>query len=167
MDPQKRRDPESAPHRFRAKIKNSVPTISPIHVLLDRLTHVKQTRPNRWQARCPAHDDRSPSLAITETAEGTILIKCWAGCGAGEIVGAVGLELKDLFPPRFDGAAHQGSKPPRYSALEVVKTVITEATILELAYRTLERGDELSLPDQGRVELAIQAIDSCREVVCR
>ena len=139
----------------------------PIDVLLDRLTHVKQTRPNRWQARCPAHDDRSPSLAITETSEGTILIKCWAGCGAGEIVGAVGLELRDLFPPRFDGAAYQGSKPPRYSAHEVVKTVITEATILELAYRTLERGDELSLPDQGRVELAIQAIDSCREVVCR
>ena len=139
----------------------------PIDVLLDRLSHVKQTRPGRWQARCPAHDDRSPSLAITETAEGTILIKCWAGCGAGEIVGAVGLELRDLFPPRFDGAAYQGSKAPRYSAHEVVKTVITEATILELAYRTLERGDALSLPDQGRVELAIQAIDSCREVVCR
>ena len=136
----------------------------PIDVLLDRLTFVKQTRPNRWQARCPAHDDRSPSLAITETSEGTILIKCWAGCGAGEIVGAVGLELKDLFPPRFDGAAYQGSKPPRYSATEVVKTVITEATILMLGYRTLERGDQLNDQDHARVELAIQAIDGCREV---
>ena len=140
----------------------------PIDVLLDRLTNVKQTRPNRWQARCPAHDDRSPSLGMTETPDGTVLIICRAGCYVGDVVASVGLELKDLFPPRFDGAAHQGSKPPRYSAIEVVKTVITEATILELAYRTLERGDELSLPDQGRVELAIQAINGCREVVsCR
>ena len=164
MDPQKRRDPESAPHRFRAQNKNSAPTISPIHVLLDRLTHVKQTRPNRWHARCPAHDDRSPSLGITETPDGTVLIICRAGCYVGDVVASVGLELKDLFPPRFDGAAYQGSKPPRYSAIEVVKTVITEATILELAYRTLERGDQLNDQDHARVELAIQAIDGCREV---
>ena len=61
---------------------------NPIDLLLDRLTGVKQTRPDRWQARCPAHDDRSPSLAVTETPDGTILIKCWAGCSAADVVGA-------------------------------------------------------------------------------
>lgn len=165
MRPSETRKPRPSGNRDAANIKHHSVTVSPIHQLLDKLDGVKQTRPNRWQARCPAHDDRSPSLAITETSEGTILVKCWAGCGAGEIVGAVGLELKDLFPPRFDGAVYQASKPPRYSAHEVVKTVITEATILELAYRTLERGDELSLPDQGRVWLAIDAIRNLREVV--
>ena len=149
----------------RAQSEARVFTFSPIDQVLERLDGVKQTRPDRWQARCPSHDDRSPSLAIAETSEGTILIKCWAGCSAPEIVNAVGLELKDLFPPRFDGTTHQASKPPRFSAHEVVKTVITEATILELAYRALERGDTLSLQDQGRVWLAIDAISNLREVV--
>lgn len=137
---------------------------NPIDTLLDRLTGVKATRQGRWQARCPAHDDRSPSLAITETSDGTVLIKCWAGCSASEIVGAVGLDLKDLFPTRFDGKDHRASKPPRYSAQEVVKTLVTESTILMLGYRALQRGDGLNQADQGRVETAIEAIDGCREV---
>lgn len=141
---------------------------NPIDLLLDRLSGVKQTRPDRYQARCPAHDDRSPSLAITETPDGTILLKCWAGCGAADIVAAVGLELKDLFPPRFDYQATSKGKAPRYSASEVVKTLITEATIIALGYRALQRGDELNQPDQGRVELAIGALDNLREVMtCR
>ena len=138
---------------------------SAIDLLLDRLSSVKQTRPDRWQARCPAHDDRSPSLAITETQDGTILVKCWAGCSAADIVGGVGLQLKDLFPPRFDGQTYQGSKPPRYSATEIVKTLVLESTILLLGYRALQRGEALDAQDEGRVELAIQAIESCREVV--
>ncbi|MGH9533815.1 MAG: AAA family ATPase [Terriglobales bacterium] len=33
-----------------------------------------------WLARCPAHDDRSPSLAIAEGAGGRTLVYCHAGC---------------------------------------------------------------------------------------
>jgi hypothetical protein len=56
---------------------------------------------DRWQARCPAHQDRSPSLTITDTREGTILIRCWAGCRTADVLSAVGLSFKDLFagPP--------------------------------------------------------------------
>jgi hypothetical protein len=137
---------------------------TPIDIMLGRLDGVKQIRPDRWQARCSAHDDRSPSLAISETPDGTILLKCWAGCAADAIVRALGLELKDLFPPRFDYQATSKGKAPRYSASEVVKTAVTEATIIALGYRALQRGEELSQPDQGRVELAIGALDNLREV---
>lgn len=140
----------------------------PIDLLLDRLDRVKQTRPDRWQAICPAHDDRSPSLVITETPDGTILIKCWAGCPADAIVESVGLNLRDLFPKSFDGQDYRPSNAPRYSAQEVVKTLLFEATIVELGYRSLQRGESLSAQDEGRVELAINAIENCREVVsCR
>jgi hypothetical protein len=142
----------------------SVPSTDPIHLLLDRLDCIRQTRPNRWTARCPAHDDRSPSLAITEAEDGTVLVKCWAGCSAEAIVGAVGLELKDLFPPRFDFQATNKGKAPRYSASEVVKTLMTESTILLLGYRALQRGEALNLHDQARVELAINVIENCSEV---
>lgn len=140
-------------------------THSPLHLLLDRLTGVKQTKTDRWQARCPAHDDRSPSLSVTETADGTLLIKCWAGCSAADIVSAIGLDLRDLFTPKFNGQTYRASKPPRYSASEVVKTVITEATILTLGYSALERGDALNAQDKNRVDLAIAAINNARETI--
>lgn len=47
-------------------------------------------------ARCPAHEDRSPSLSVTEGDEG-ILVKCHAGCLTEAVVEALGLEMKDLF----------------------------------------------------------------------
>ncbi len=60
--------------------------------------HGMRKQGNALLARCPAHDDHHPSLKITETDDGTVLLKCWAGCSTSEIVGAIGLELRDLFP---------------------------------------------------------------------
>jgi len=66
--------------------------------VLSCLGKVRPTGSNKWKACCPAHDDKSPSLAITETSDGTVLLKCWTGCTAQDIVSAIGLELRDLFP---------------------------------------------------------------------
>ena len=38
--------------------------------LLSRLDGVKQTGRNKWKAKCPAHDDNSPSLHIRECDDG-------------------------------------------------------------------------------------------------
>ncbi|MCD6674474.1 MAG: hypothetical protein LT106_16700 [Burkholderiaceae bacterium] len=47
------------------------------------------------------HDDRSPSLTISETADGKILVHDFgAGCPAAEILDAVGLDFAALFPER-------------------------------------------------------------------
>lgn len=67
--------------------------------LLARLDRVRQTGAGKWVARCPAHDDRGPSLSIRETPTGTVLLNDFAGCSAAAIVAALGLQLKDLFPP--------------------------------------------------------------------
>lgn len=75
-----------------------------VDALLARLDRVKritsQRGLHRWMACCPAHDDKTPTLSIAETASGTILLKCWAGCPAIDIVQAVGLTLADLFADR-------------------------------------------------------------------
>ncbi len=68
--------------------------------LLSLLDGVKRTAPGRWLACCPSHDDRHPSLSIRELDDGTLLLKDWAGCSVDQIVGALGLDLSDLFPPR-------------------------------------------------------------------
>ncbi|WP_053931954.1 virulence-associated protein E [Pseudomonas coronafaciens] len=66
--------------------------------VLSRLDKVKPAGAHKWKACCPAHDDRSPSLAISDTSDGTVLLRCWAGCSAKAIVEAIGLELRHLFP---------------------------------------------------------------------
>ena len=51
-----------------------------------------------WMARCPAHDDRSPSLSIADGAEGRILLTCFAGCAWAAIRDA--LQARSLWPIR-------------------------------------------------------------------
>jgi Toprim domain-containing protein len=68
--------------------------------LLGQLKGVKATGANQWMACCPAHEDSTPSLSISQAADGKVLLKCFAGCSAESIVTAVGLKLSDLFPER-------------------------------------------------------------------
>lgn len=53
-----------------------------------------------WMCRCPAHDDRNPSLSITTADDGRVLLHCHAGCDFAAIVGALGLTAADLAPPK-------------------------------------------------------------------
>ncbi|WP_254473277.1 toprim domain-containing protein [Bartonella sp. B1098] len=51
-------------------------------------------------ARCPAHDDRLPSLSITNGLDGRLLLTCYAGCSFREIIQAlrrIGLLGKQAF----------------------------------------------------------------------
>jgi len=64
---------------------------------LSRLEAVRG-RDGAWNARCPAHDDRDPSLSVTTGDDGRVLIHCHAGCGAVAVVEAVGLKISDLMP---------------------------------------------------------------------
>jgi len=56
----------------------------------------KRTGEGRYLARCPAHDDQTPSLSITETTD-RVLLKCFAGCSTDSILSAIGLTVSDLF----------------------------------------------------------------------
>ena len=68
--------------------------------LLDRLADVRPSGDRRWTARCPAHDDRRASLSLKQTADGTLLVRCHAGCETKAVVEAAGLRLRDLFAPQ-------------------------------------------------------------------
>jgi hypothetical protein len=51
-----------------------------------------------WLAKCPAHDDKKPSLSISAGADGRVLLHCFASCVVEAIVAALGLSMSDLFP---------------------------------------------------------------------
>ena len=71
-----------------------------IENLLSRLEKVKAKKANQWVACCPAHSDTTPSLAIAQTLDGRILLKCWSGCSALDVISAIGLDWSALFPPK-------------------------------------------------------------------
>ena len=64
--------------------------------LLTKFSTVKKTK-SGWSARCPAHDDGTASLSISEGRDGRVLLHCHAGCDHKKIVEALDLEECDLF----------------------------------------------------------------------
>ena len=64
--------------------------------ILMRLNKVKKTGSGQYIAICPAHDDKSPSLAITEK-DGKCLLHCFAGCTPLDVLDSISLEMGDLF----------------------------------------------------------------------
>lgn len=122
--------------------------------LLERLDRVREKAPGRWTARCPAHDDRSPSLSIREASDGTVLIKCFAGCGAVDVVTAAGLELKDLFPDR-PGEPRDGVRPNHWHAIrEAMETLDFEVLVVVIAADDMAKGLSISPAQADRVALA-------------
>ena len=55
-------------------------TVATISDWLERLEGVKKAG-NGYKARCPAHDDRNPSLSVTEGTGGKVLVTCHAASG--------------------------------------------------------------------------------------
>jgi putative DNA primase/helicase len=80
--------------------------------LLSRLQSVKQT-PNGWQAKCPAHDDKTASLSVSISGDGVILTHCHAGCDFKSITQALGMESRDFFPPKLKAVDGGKSKPKK------------------------------------------------------
>lgn len=135
-----------------------------VGALLDRLDGVRGTGPGRWIARCPAHEDRRPSLAIREVDDGTVLVRCFAGCGASEVVSAVGLELRDLFVPRHEGHARRPERRA-FPAADVLVALADEVLIAAMAAERLARGEVLLAADRERLAVAASRLAAARDVV--
>ncbi|MBL1216309.1 MAG: hypothetical protein D8M59_02320 [Planctomycetes bacterium] len=58
-----------------------------------------------YRARCPAHDDRNPSLDVDEGDEGRVLMTCRAGCDNKHIVAKIGKTMADLMPDHQGGTS--------------------------------------------------------------
>jgi len=127
-----------------------------LSVLLSLFDGVKNTAPDKWLAKCSAHPDRSPSLAI-KLADDRILIHCFAGCSVDNVLQAVGLEMSDLFPDRIATPGEPRPATPRFSTYELFPLLIQEALILALAFDAVVSGDALADTDKHR---AIQAFNS-------
>lgn len=127
-------------------------------ILLSRLDKVRQTGKGKWMALCPAHDDKSPSLSIREKDDGCVLLHCFAGCPAHDVVAAVGLSLSDLFPEKIQGHSINREKNP-FPALDVLRAISFELMIVSIAASSLLAGEPLNAVDRERFELALNRIN--------
>ena len=125
--------------------------------LISRLDGVKRTGPGRWLARCPAHEDRSPSLSIRELEDSRVLVHCFASCSVEEVLSAVGLEMDVLFPPK----PIEYGKPERrpFPAADVLRCLAFEALVVAHAGAALLTGNpSFSEADRERLMLAVSRI---------
>ena len=139
---------------------------SPASLLIERLNGVKETGRGKWQAVCPSHDDKHPSLNIKERDDGALLLKCWAGCSADEIVSTVGLELADLFPKsdNFDQTRAPRREMRPWSALDVLRALTHEVTIVAVCAGRLNSAG-LTPEDAARLSLATQRLWAAGQAV--
>lgn len=72
---------------------------NPIDFVIARLSRHRRIRDGYFVAACPAHDDRTPSLSVTEMPDGSVRLKCFsAQCSTINICTAIGIRTRDLFP---------------------------------------------------------------------
>ena len=128
--------------------------------ILDRLDGVRRTGPDRWLARCPAHDDKRPSLAIRELQDGRILIHDFGGCAVHDVLTAVGLTFDALFPERL-GEFKSERRP--FPAADVLRAIGFEALLVATAAANISNGIELSAEDRGRLSQAAGRIEAAVE----
>ena len=133
--------------------------------LLDRLESVAEVGQGRWIAKCPAHDDRSPSFSIREVDD-RILAHCFAGCDIGDVLAAIGLELKDLYlEPLGHHLPARAGRNHSHAARDALRAISREALLVCVAADNLAQGVNLNDEDRGRLSLAANRIRSAQEVV--
>jgi hypothetical protein len=134
---------------------------SPVDNLVSRLDGAKRTGHARYLAKCPAHEDRTASLSIRETDDGTVLLHCFAGCSVHEVVSAVGLELTDLFPPQSRDPEHLGKADRRpFPAVDILRAIAFEALIVAIVGTDILAGKALTVSERDRLHLAVSRIQA-------
>jgi len=133
--------------------------------LLDRLDGVRQSGPGRWLAKCPAHEDRSPSLSIREIDGGRVLLHDFAGCDVESILAAVRLEFNDLYPPRDTVVPFRRASSPRLPAADALAALDHEAQVIAVIAADLHQHREIDEATWQRLALAARRIGEARAVV--
>lgn len=121
----------------------------------------RRKRGGGFMVRCPAHDDRTPSLSVDDGDDGRILVKCFAGCDGRDVLAA--LKKLDLLPER-DGkprslspksALARAPIEPHRGALEIWReSEPAEGTAVERYLR--RRGITIPIPPTIKYHSALR-----------
>jgi len=117
-----------------------------------------------WMMRCPAHDDRTPSLSICDADDGKVLVHCHAGCKQVKVIDALrsrGLwatnERRDCRQPRQSPYNQRDRKDVKPSAEALAiwdASATTPGTLVENYLRS--RGLNLPPPTTLRFHAGLR-----------
>jgi hypothetical protein len=130
-----------------------------VEQLLSQLARVKG-RNGSWTACCPAHDDKGPSLAVTEREDGRILMHCFAGCDIADVLGALGMDMNDLFPPK--AKTQDGIRPaikPAFFASDLMRIIHLESLVVQIVAFDIAKGKPVTEETRERMLTAYHRID--------
>lgn len=140
--------------------------MSQADALIGRLDGVQGKGP-KWRAICPGHASKhkTRSLAIAETDDGRVLLRCFAGCDVESILRAVGMQLADLFPPRDLGDHVPRVRKP-WSPRDVARALEHELTVAWVVLRDMANGRAISATDRKRAALAADRCEAMLQELC-
>lgn len=131
--------------------------------ILERLDGVRKSG-DGFIAKCPAHDDRSPSLSIKQCDDGRILLHCFAGCDVEDVCSALGLTLADLMPEKpLDHLKRRvrSTMPAR----DALASIDHEALVVALIAKDIHDNRGVKAEMVERLELAVARIGKVRDAV--
>lgn len=114
-------------------------------LILPKLEMVRPTG-GQFQARCPAHEDNSPSLSLAYGTEQPVILKCHAGCDSESILDAIGLTWADLSKPREERAEREVWTPAG-PAIALYDYVDAAGKLVYQVTRTAEKQFRQRRPD--------------------
>jgi hypothetical protein len=117
-----------------------------VEAILGRLNGARRSGSGRI-ARCPAHEDRNPSLSLREE-NGRVLLHCFAGCSVEAVCDALKIKVSDLF-----GEPHAARKPQPRIVREGRKQIVGLRS--RLTPREREREVTVVLAARSDVDAAI------------
>lgn len=131
--------------------------------LLNRLAAVRQTAHDRWIACCPAHEDNSPSLSIRELDDGRVLLHCFAGCDAIDVLASLGLDWSALYPQTDHRQYFPPTRPSKLPARELLEIISEEVTAVAVIAADMLERKTISEADWRRLALVAVLIGATRD----
>jgi len=141
----------------------------PLDAFLARLDGVRRSGKG-WIARCPAHEDRTASLSIGEGDDDRVLVHCFGGCAAADVLAAIGLSIADLFPepvrdlsPLDRARRREAAHASNWAA--ALRVLSRESRVVSACAQAIADGALLGNGDLTRLAEAMQRIEDAREVL--
>ena len=135
-----------------------------IENFLSRLDGVKETGHGKCVAKCPAHEDRSPSLAITEGDDGRVLIHCFAGCETEDVLSALGMTFSDVMPERIGTKYSFKPMRQRFDARQMLATLDHESLVVSVIGGDFLEHKEIDEDTWCRLSASVSKINSARSI---
>ena len=141
--PQTRRSPAMAVAGLRGNTQNTSGSNramygSPLQRVEQAHEHTTGHATRHGRITCPACASATYKVAISEAANGSVLLHAFCGHTPADVLGAMGLSLADLFPERIRDLSPEGKRAARQAFKQTawaaaLGVVGREATVVSIA----------------------------------